>query len=174
MAHGQHHLPRSNPLTAGEHHRLHRLVDRAALEELHAGFKAHLAAQLLDLLPQSPHHGGEFEGADMGPVQGEDFGIGTRGHQFFKHLAHQGLGLAHLAVELAVGEGACPPLPELGIRFRVEGPDPFPEPKGVGGALFDRLAALEQEGVEAHLGQQQGCEIAAGPRANHHRSRQLG
>ena len=38
------------------------------------------------------------------------------------------------------------------------------------GALEQRLAALEDDGAEAHLGEDQAGEHAAGPQADHHRA----
>ena len=79
----------------------------------------------------------------MGPVQGEDFGIGPGSHQFFQHLAAIGLGFTYLAIELAIGKGAGTTLAQLGIGFGVEWLFATPEPEGVGAALFHRLAPLQ-------------------------------
>jgi hypothetical protein len=59
-------------------------------------------------------------------------------------------------------------LAELGIRFRLQGPLTTPEREGVGGALTHGFAPLQQQGPQAHLGQQQGREIPAGPCPDHH------
>ena len=107
-------------------------------------------------------------------VQGENLGVGPGRHQLLQHLAHIGLGLTHLAVKLAVGEGAGPPLAKLGIGFGIEAAGALPEAEGVCGAFPDRLAPLQQQGAEAHLGQQQGGEVTAGPRPHHHWTQVVG
>ena len=75
----------------------------------------------------------------------EDFGVSAASHQLLQHLASVVLGIAHLAVELAVGEGTGPPLPELGVGFRVKGLLPPPEGEGLLGALLHRLPTFQQQ-----------------------------
>ena len=133
-----------------------------------------LAPQGLDPGPQPAHHRGQLEGADVGVVQGEDLRIGPGRHQLLQHLADVGGVLAHLAVELAVGEGAGAPLAELGIGAGIEAAAALPEAEGVRGALLDRLAALQQQRPPAHLGQQQGGEVATGAGTHHHRAQLRG
>ena len=109
----------------------------------------------------------------MGPVQHQDFRVRPSGHQFLQHLAAPVAWIADLAVELAIGEGTRTAFTKLGVRFGIERAAPLPETKGVGAALLDRLAPLEQQRFEAHLGQHQGSEIPTGPSANHHRAGQV-
>jgi hypothetical protein len=79
------------------------------------------------------------------------------------------LGVLDLAVELAVGEGAGAAFAELHVGFGVEGVL-APQAPGVLGALAHGLAALEHDGPEAHLGQHQRGEDAAGAEADDHRA----
>ena len=75
-----------------------------------------------------------------------------------------------MAVELAVGKRAGPPLAKLGIGFGIESPGALPEAEGVSGALADGLAALQQQGAEPHLGQEQGGKVTTGTSPHHHRT----
>ena len=169
VAHRQHHGRDRDPAAIGQHHGAHRPAPRLQLQSAHPAAERHLAAEGLDAGAQPPHHGGQLERTDMGTVQGEDLRTGAGIHQFFQHLAHVGAGLTHLAVELAVREGAGTTLPELGVGFRIERALPAPEAERVGRALLHRLAPLQQQGPQPHLGQQQGGEIAAGAGTHHHR-----
>ena len=96
--------------------------------------------------------------------------MGAGRHQFLEHLADDCLRFAHLAIELAVGEGAGSTFSKLGIRFRVERLLSVPEAEGIAAALLHGLAALQQQGPQAHLGQQEGGEVAAGACPHHHRA----
>jgi len=131
--------------------------------------KTILPAQLLDGLAQTFHHGDQAEGADMGMGLGENF-LGRAGlDEFVQHLAAQVAWILDLAVELAVAEGARAALAELDIGFGIEHRT-APQAPGVFGAFAHRLAALQDDGAEAGLGQDQGGEQAARPRAHHQRA----
>ena len=171
MAHRQHHLRGGDAAAIGQHHGPNGAAVRLQFQLIHPALEPDLPAEGFDLGPQAPDHRGQFEGADVGPVQHQNLRIGTGLHQLLEHLAAQVAGVTHLAVELAVGEGARTSLPELGIGFRVEGALAAPEAEGVGAALLHRLAPLQQQWPQAHLGQQQRAEIAAGAGPHHHRPR---
>ena len=72
-----------------------------------------------------------------------------------------------LAVELAVREGAGAALAKLHIAFGVEC---FlaPQTPGVFGALTHGAAAFNDDGLEAHLRQAQGCKNTARAKAHHY------
>ena len=173
VAHGHHHVIRWDQAAIAELHPAHPALAVHLLDAdlIHPALKADLASQSLDLGPQAAHHGGQLEGADVGPMQHQNLWVGAGGHQFLQHLAAVVVGIPHLAVELAVGEGAGAAFPELGIGFRVERCLAFPEAEGVGTAFLHGFAPLQQQGSITHLGQHQGAEIAAGPSTDHHRSR---
>ena len=59
----------------------------------------------------------------------EDVWVGTTGDQLLQHLAAVMLRIAHLAVELAIGERASTPLAELGIRLGSNRKRPCQNPK---------------------------------------------
>ena len=173
MTGSQHQMAAGNLRSIGQHHPIELMrLPSAAVAELkacHATVETHLTAEGFNPCPQATHHGGELEGADVGAVQREDLLAGTTGHQLLQHLAAVVLGIAHLAVELAVGEGAGSALTELGIGFRVEGAGAPPEAKGVSGALLHGLTPFQQQRSEPHLCQQQSSEITAGACPHHHR-----
>ena len=174
VTHGQDHLAGPNPLAIGQQHPAHGMVGRIQIQSFHPLLKTHLAPQGFNAGPEAAHHRGQLEGADVGPVAGEDFGGGAGGHQLFEHLAHVSGRLADLAIELAIGKRPGAPLAELGIGFALEGPFAPPEAKGVGCALLHRLAPLQQQGSVAHLGQHQCTEIATGSGSHHHRGQAAG
>jgi hypothetical protein len=75
-------------------------------------------------------------------------------------LAAEMAGVLDLGIELAVGERAGPAFAELGVGGRIE--DALaPEFEGIDRALADDLAALEDDRVEAHLGEKEPGEEAA-------------
>ena len=172
MAGRQHEVTAGQLLTIGQQKSLQAegFLAAAGLQQqtVHTTTEAHLTPQGFDARTQATHHGGQLEGADMRPMHREDFGVGTASHQLLKHLASVVLGIAHLAVELAVGKGAGTPLPELGIGFRIKGLLPPPEGEGLLGPLLHRLPTLQQQGLKPHLRQQQRSEIAAGAGTDHH------
>ncbi len=73
--------------------------------------------------------------------------------------------VADLAPQLAVGERAGAAFAELHVRLRIE-LALAPQAPGVLGALAHLLAALEHDGAQAHLRQDQRREDAAGPEAD--------
>ena len=174
MAHGHHHLLGGDEAAIGEGHAANRVIAWVELQPIHTALECDLAPEGGDLRPQASHHRGQLEGADVGMVQHQDLGIGACRHQLLKHLAAQMARIAHLAVELAVGKGAGAAFAELGVGLRVERAFALPEAEGIGAAFLHRFAALQQQGLQAHLGQQQGAEVAAGAGTHHHRPGQIG
>ena len=168
MAHRQGHLIGDHALAIRQDQSLHSPGGAVELEALHLGPEAHLTAHGLDPAAEAAHHRGELEGADMGPVQGEDLGMGAGGHQFFENLADERFRLTHLAIKLAIRKGAGPPLTELDIGLRIEGALAPPEAKGIGRAFLHGLSPLQQEWPQTHLGQQEGHKIATGACPHHH------
>jgi hypothetical protein len=78
-------------------------------------------------------------------------------------------GVPDLAVQFPIGEQACAAFAELHVRFG--GEDALaPQVPGVLGAPSYFATALEHNGFEAHLRQQQRSEQAAGSKAHNHRS----
>ncbi len=132
--------------------------------------EAIFAAQRLDRLAHALHHRHQAEGADMGVRLGQDLRGGAGPHELGQHLAAEMARVLDLAVELAVGKGACPALAELHVGFRVELAPP-PQAPGVPGALADQLAALQDDRAEPHLREDQPGEQAARPRPDHDRAR---
>jgi hypothetical protein len=82
----------------------------------------------------------------------EDFRRRARLDELFQHLAAVKLRVLDLAVQLAVGEGAGAAFAELDVRFRVQRVL-APQAPGVLGAFAHGLAALEDDWLEAHLGE---------------------
>jgi hypothetical protein len=101
---------------------------------------------------------------------GQDL-VGRAGlDELLQHLAAQVAGILDLAVELAVREGARPALAELDVGLRVQLAAP-PQAPGVLGPLAHHLAPVQDDRLEAHLGQDQPGEQPAGPGADHHGAR---
>jgi hypothetical protein len=134
----------------------------------HALLEADLAAQRDDLLADVLHHLHQLEGADVRMRDVEDFGRRAGLHELFHHLAAEKARVLDLAVELAVGERARAAFAELHVRLGVEHAL-APQAPGVAGALAHGLAALEHDGLEAHLREHQRREDAAGAEADDHR-----
>ena len=87
-------------------------------------------------------------------------------HELVHHLAAVELRILDLAVELAVGEQARPALAELHVGFGRE--DVLaPQRPGVLRAPAHVAAALEHDGLEPHLRQQQRGKQPAGAEADH-------
>ena len=127
--------------------------------------EADLAAQGDDLLAHVLDHRDEAEGADVGFGDEEDF-LGRAGlDEFFQNLAAEMARVLDLRIEFAVGECAGAAFAELGVGGGVE-LGLAPEPERVDRALADDLAAFEDDGVEAHLGEDERCEEAAGAEAD--------
>ena len=64
----------------------------------------------------------------MGSMQRQDLFAGATRHQLLQHLAAVVLGIAHLAVELAIGEGAGPS-PNWALDSGLKGLVPCQKPK---------------------------------------------
>ena len=135
--------------------------------------EAVFAAQLFDLLAHGLDHGHQAEGADVRVGLGQDFLRRPGCDEFGQHLAGQETRILDLAVELAVGEGARAALAELHVGFRVQLAAP-PQAPGVLGPLPNHLAAVEDDRLEPHLGQDQPGEQAARPGPDHDRPKALG
>jgi hypothetical protein len=126
-----------------------------------AALVADFAAELGDGGAQVLDDFGEAVGADVGFVDVEDFGGGSGLDEFGEDFAALAIAVFDATVEFAVGEGACSAFAILGVGFGVE----FgfaPEAEGVAGAIDDGFAAFEEDGAEAHLGEDEGGEGAAG------------
>src|SRR5690606_24369170 len=120
----------------------------------HLAFETHLAAQGNDLLAHGRHHASEAEGADVRFADVDDLLRRAGPNELLSHLAGVELRILDLAVELAVGEQAGPAFTELHVGFGVQ--DLLaPQRPGVLGAAAHVLAALQHDGLEAHLRQQQ-------------------
>ncbi|MCY1510359.1 hypothetical protein D9M68_447340 [compost metagenome] len=150
----------------GQHHALElAIVDQ---QIGHLAFKAHLAAEGDDLLAHGGYHAGEAEGADMRLAHVHDFRRSAGANELVHHLAGVELGVLDLAVELAVGEQAGTPLAELHVGFR--GQDLLaPQCPGILGAAAHILAALQHDGFEPHLREQQRREQSTGAEAHDQR-----
>ena len=114
------------------------------------------------------HHLDEPEGADVGAGDVENV-LGSSGaDEFLHHLAAEVARVLDLAVELAVAEGAGAAFAELHVALGRE-LLAAPQSPGVLRALAHGPAAFEHDGAQAHLGQAQRGEHAAGAEAHHHR-----
>ena len=162
-------------LARGQRHAAHLALAIGAGLDQQVGdllLEADLAAQALDLGPDLDDHAHQAEGADVRLADVEDL-LGRAGlDELRQHLAGEEARVGDLAVELAVGEGAGATLAELDIRFGVQ--DALaPQAPGVLGPFADLLAALQHDRPQAHLGQDQRDEDAAGAKADDHRTRPL-
>ena len=130
--------------------------------------EAHFAAERDDLRAHLLDDAGEAEGADVRLADVEDFLRRAGAHELVHHLAAVELRILDLAVELAVGEQARPALAELHVGFRRQ--DVLaPQRPGVLRAPAHVAAALQHDGLEAHLREQQRGEQAAGTEADDQR-----
>ena len=137
------------------------------LEIVDSRLPAIFAAQRLDRRPHALDHGDEAEGADM-RMRFPQYVVGRAGlDELLQHLAAQEARVLHPAIELAVGKGAGAAFAELHIAVRVQF-GAAPQAPGILGALAHHLAAIEDDGPEAHLRQDQPGEQAARSRADHH------
>jgi len=167
VAQGQDHMPRVQLLAAFQHHAgqltvLDQQVGDLFLEAYFGAKGNHVLAHLLD-------HAGQAEGADVRFVDVQDLVRCTGLDELFQDLAAVVVRVLDLAVELAVGEGPGAAFAELHVGLGVE--HAFaPQAPGVLGALAHFLAALEDDRLEAHLGQQQAGKDTAGAEANHDRT----
>ena len=123
-------------------------------------------AQGLDLLAHGLDHGHQAEGADVRMGVSQDLLRRPGRDKLMQHLAGQEARILDLAVELAVGEGARAALAILDVGFRMQ-LALAPQFPGVLGPLPHHLAAVENDRLEAHLGQDQSGEQAARPGPDH-------
>ena len=157
---------------AGQAHADH-LAHAAALFDqhvVHARFETDLAAEPDDLGPHLFDHLDQAEGADVRLADVHDLFRCAEAHELGQDLAAVMVGVLDLAVQLAVREGAGAAFAELHVRLGIE-LALAPEAEGVDGALAHDLAALEDDRIQAHLGQHQRHEQAAGAGADYDRTR---
>ena len=136
--------------------------------------EADLAAQRDDARAQVLHHAYQLEGADVRMRLHQDFGRRACGNKFFHDLAPQMARVFDLAPQLAVREGSRSALTELHIAVRMQ-IALAPQIPGVLRALAHRRTALQYQGPEPHLCEQQRGKHAAGAETHDHRAhRQCG
>jgi len=119
-----------------------------------------------------PRTVGQLEGADVGRCRLRCSGLAQQATNSSKqHRCGHGAGdRATLAVELSSEKVPAPPSHELHVWIPVvERPLSLPESEGVRRcAPFTRLATLQQQGGEAHLGHSRGSKSKrAGPSPDH-------
>ncbi len=146
-------------LARGEPHATHRTAFDQQVD--HALLEADLAAQRLDLGSHLLDHADQPEGADVRLADVQDLFGRTGLDELGQHLARQVPRIGDLAPQLAVRKRAGATLAELHVGLGVQH-TAAPQAPGVLRALAHRLAALEHDRRQAHLGQDQGCEQAAG------------
>ncbi|MNL01081.1 hypothetical protein D3C87_1215360 [compost metagenome] len=163
MAHGQHDVVGLDMFAVGERDAGDPAI--FALQRFHFAGEAHFAAQLGDGVAHDFDHADQAEGADVRFGDVQDF-FGRAGQdELLQHFFAVVLGVFDLAVELAVGEGAGAAFAELYVRFGVQ--DALaPQAPGVFGAFAHGLAAFQDDGLEAHLRQDQSGEQATGAGAD--------
>jgi|GEM_PF-4971519 len=163
---GQHYMAAAKCLAIGQHHAFElAIVDHEIGDP---GLEAYLAAEGDDFLAHRGNHAGKAEGADMRLADVHDLFRRAGADEFVHHLAGVELRILDLAVELAVGEQAGTAFAELHVGFRRQGLL-APQRPGVLGAAAHILAALQHDGLEAHLCQQQRGEQPTGAEAYHQR-----
>ena len=162
----EHHVAAAQRLTVLEQ----RPFDLALVDQQigDPALEAHLAAERDDLRAHLLDDAGEAEGADVRLADEQDF-LGRAGaHELVHHLAAVEFWILDLAVELAVGEQARPTLAELHVGLGRQ--DLLaPQRPGVLGSASHVAAALEHDGLESHLRQQQRGEQTAGAEADDQR-----
>ena len=142
-----------------EHHALDLAVLDQQIGDL--AFEAHFAAERDDLRAHLLDDAGETERADVRLADEQNFLRRTGAHELVHHLAAVEFRILDLAVELAVGEQARPTLAELHVGFGRQ--DILaPQRPGVLRAPPHVTAALEHDGLESHLRQQQRGKQSAG------------
>ena len=105
----------------------------------------------------------KFVGAEVGTAFDKDIGVGTEGDEGLEHTAREVAPLAR--VELSVAPGACAAFSEAEVGFGVDDAVAH-EARDIFGARLDRLSAVEQDGPEASLGEDERGEDATGTGAN--------
>ena len=173
VAQGHDHVGRGHVVTAGDMEALQPARTIRAdldIEVLDLVSPAILAAQALDERPHLLDHVHQSEGADMRVGLGQDL-LGRAGlDELLQNLASQEARVLDLAVELAVREGPRPALAELHVGLGIQLPAP-PQAPGVLSPLAHDLAAVDDDGLEAHLSQDQTGEQSAGASADDHGAR---
>ena len=101
----------------------------------------------------------KFVGAEVGTAFDKDVGVGTEGDEGLEHTARQVAPFA--GVELSVAPGARAAFSEAEVGFGVDDAVAH-EPRDIFGAGLDRLSAVEQDGPEASLREDECGEDAAG------------
>ena len=133
----------------------------------HALLKANLPAQRDDLRAHGLHHLHQLEGADVRVRLIQNFFRCARQNKLVHHLATQVAWVFDLAVELAVRERARTAFTKLHIGLGLQ-QVLAPQAPGVLRALTHRLTALQHDGLEAHLRQDQCRKNATGAKAHDH------
>ena len=140
---------------------------RRAVDVDQAAAEADLAPEVADALDDPGDDGGQDVRAHVGLRVPQDLAPRARLDQ--RPEDQPVSRVARAGVELAVGEGPGAPESELDVALRVEcalglealdGPGPPPRV----------VAALDEQGLEARLGERERGEQPRAPRAHHHRA----
>ena len=149
------------------------LAVRGGICQKHIGhtlLEAHLAAQVDDLLAQPLHHLDQLEGADV-RVRIDQYLWRCAGpDELLHHVAAKVARVLDLAPQLAVRKSAGAALAKLHIGLGLQ-PVLAPQAPGVLGALAHAFTALQHDGAQPHLCEQECGEYAAGAKTHHHRAR---
>ncbi len=137
------------------------------VEVLHEASEADLAAERFDLATERSDHQGQPVGAEVRPMLVQDRRTAVTFRQDLQNTMDVGPGAAR--GELAIAEGAGPPLPEQVIALGVHRPV-LVEPAHVGDPILDGSAPLENQWSEPRLSQEVSGEQAGRARAHDHRS----
>ena len=165
MAHCKHDVIGRYRFATGEHYAAHlSIVDH---DITYPGLKAELTTERLDRLAHRLHHTHQAEGADVRLAHIHDFFRRTRLDELGQHLAPEVPRILDLAVKLAIRKSTCTAFAELHVGFRIQH-RLAPQAPGVLRALTHDFAALQNNRTKSHLRQQQACEQAAWPAADHH------
>ena len=164
VAQGQNNVLGNQLFAAGQTQAAHLIALDVQVNDML--FKTNFTAQSLDLSAHLFDHADESESSDVGLVHEEDF-FGCAGfHKLHQHLACQVPWVADLAPQFAVRKSARTTFAKLHIRFGVEH-TLAPQAPGIFGALAHGTAALQHDGAQAHLCQDQRSKEAAGAKTNH-------
>ena len=167
VAHGQHHVIGGQLVAPAQAHRPQPSTVLSQTGGL--AVEAVADAQTHQVLAQGGQHLGQPIGPHVRSGLHRDVGGGTEANQIAQDPIHRRTILA-AGVELAVRIGARPTLAETVVRIDVQ---PAPGQLGqIAPARLHRLAALDDRGGNAGLGQPQGREGARRPRPDDHDPRQ--
>ena len=161
----QHRVAVQLPLPVPVAHRDARHAAAPEPQPRQPGLKAHLAAQLHNLLPHGGHHAPQQVGAHVGLLQIENLLRRAVAHEGLQHRAH--MGRLDAGVQLAIGERARAALAELHVALRVHLALPL-QPLHVQHALLHGPSPLDQDGPRPGPGQRQRRKEARRARAHHH------